>query len=89
MRSITSAGLGLWLAAQAHAQTIHHVDASATGLANGSTWTNAHTDLQTAIAGATAGDEIWVADGMYRPDQGTGQTPGPRTSTFYDRGTGL
>lgn len=57
---------------------IIHVDCNAVGgLADGSSWSNAFTDLQEALAGlppAFYGDEtaeIWVADGTY--------TPGPAT----------
>lgn len=38
--------------------------------------------LQDAPPVATIGDEIWVAEGIYRPDQGGGITPGGRTATF-------
>ncbi len=45
-----------------------YVRASATGAANGSSWINAFPELQSALALAVAGDEIWVASGIYRPD---------------------
>jgi predicted outer membrane repeat protein len=41
-------------------------DAS-TGGKDGSSWSNAFTDLQLALAQATAGDQIWVAKGSYSP----------------------
>jgi predicted outer membrane repeat protein len=65
------------------------VDASASGLNNGSSWVNAFTSLQDALAIATPGTEIWVAKGTYMPDGG--YTPsggahvngsGIRTATF-------
>lgn len=44
-----------------------YVDADARGAASGSSWTDAHTSLSTAIAGASAGDQVWVAEGTYAP----------------------
>ena len=46
---------------------VRYVNASATGGNNGTTWTDAHTTLQAAIAAASSGDEIWVAAGTYSP----------------------
>lgn len=48
---------------------IIYVDSSATGLGTGASWTDAYTDLQDALAQADAGDEIWVAAGVYVPSQ--------------------
>ncbi len=59
---------------QAHATGPCFVKQSAGGLNNGSSWTNAFTNLQTAL-GTPACTEIWVAAGVYKPGAS-------RTNTF-------
>ncbi len=49
------------------AQRILYVDAGASGADDGSAWADAFTDLQAALAEAVEGDEIWVAEGLYKP----------------------
>ena len=60
-----------------------YVDADAPGSTHdGLSWTTAFTNVQSAFAVATSGDEIWVAEGVYYPDEGPGQTDNDRASTF-------
>ncbi|RKY21720.1 MAG: hypothetical protein DRQ55_03445 [Planctomycetota bacterium] len=78
MLRVTTLILLAGLAGPSAAQ-IRFVDASATGAHDGSSWSDAHTDLQDALAGATAG-EIWIAQGSYRPG-----AAGDRSATFQLR----
>jgi hypothetical protein len=61
---------------------IYYVDADANGVNDGSSWTDAYNCLQDALSAASSGDEIRVAQGIYKPDEGAGITPGDRTATF-------
>jgi predicted outer membrane repeat protein len=60
-----------------------YVDSSATGANNGTGWANAFVYLQDALAVSSSGDEIWVAEGVYKPDHGGGQTLGDRNASFH------
>ncbi|TVQ32060.1 MAG: hypothetical protein EA376_06970 [Phycisphaeraceae bacterium] len=62
-----------------------YVDSNATGAESGLSWTDAFTNLQSALAAArTDGDvtEIRVAYGVYTPDVGPGFTAGDRAAAF-------
>lgn len=78
---VLALGICVFLTQSAAGQTII-VDANATPGGDGLTWGTAHKYLQDALADAEYGDEIWVAEGIYLPDQGNGITPGDRTATF-------
>jgi predicted outer membrane repeat protein len=53
--------------AQTNNATIWYVNAAAAGNSNGSSWADAFTDLQDALAAAQPGAEIWIAAGVYKP----------------------
>ncbi len=62
--------------------TIYYVDAAKTAGANdGSSWTDAFTSLQLALDLVQAGDQIWVAQGVYTPSKRTEQDDA-RSATF-------
>ncbi|AGC75524.1 fibronectin type III domain protein [Nonlabens dokdonensis DSW-6] len=52
-------------------RTIVYVDASATGLNDGTTWADAFTTLQTALSSTSSTDDVWVAAGNYSPGTAT------------------
>src|SRR4029450_4571632 len=58
-------------AALAAAET-YYVDGSSPVLGDGSSWAQPLVDLQDALAFATEGDTVLVAQGVYLPDKGTG-----------------
>ena len=66
---------GTFWVSPVHASTvILYVKWNAAGENNGESWADAYTDLQSALAAASSGDEIWVATGNYRPTTGTDRT---------------
>ena len=48
----------------------------------GGSWADAYPHLQDALAVAVSGDQLWVAEGVYYPDEGTGQTDNDVLSIF-------
>ncbi len=64
-----------------------YVDADATGAGTGSSWADAHTNLQDALPDSTDDGpvEIWVADGTYQPDVGADVELGDRSASFTIR----
>ena len=59
-----------------------YVDDDASGVQDGSSWASAFPYLQDALVVASAGDEIRVAQGLYRPDQADQVVEGKRAATF-------
>ncbi|MFG0328700.1 MAG: right-handed parallel beta-helix repeat-containing protein [Phycisphaerales bacterium] len=53
------------------AQTLWYVDADATGANSGTSWADAFTDLGEALVTISPADEVWVAEGVYRPGRGS------------------
>ena len=57
------------------------VDADAMGAGDGTSWTDAYTDLQDALSAATGNDQIWIAAGTYAP-RAPLDASDARTATF-------
>src|SRR5882672_293842 len=67
-----AAVLAFSLAAPAAQCGVFHVLAGAPAGGDGASWATAFADLRDALAVAGAGDTVWIAEGTYKPDMGTG-----------------
>jgi hypothetical protein len=56
------------------AQSVWYVNDDALGSNDGRSWSNAFTDLQSALNVAQSGDQVWVASGTYKPTSGLDRT---------------
>jgi len=65
MKNFYTTVLAVVLGMTASAQTIIYVNDDATGNNDGSSWTDAYTDLNDALIAASNGEEIWIAEGFY------------------------
>jgi phosphohistidine phosphatase SixA len=64
-----------------HADTLHVASIAEPG-GDGRSWGTAYRYLTSALDAWQPGDEIWVAEGTYRADEGPGRTRGDRTASF-------
>ena len=64
-------------------QTRFYVDTDVVGgSGSGDSWANAMPTVQDALALAPAGAEVWVAEGIYYPDEGSAQTNNSSSSRY-------
>jgi predicted outer membrane repeat protein len=61
-----------------------YVDVDAVGAGTGANWADAYTSLDDALAASEDGDQVWVAEGVYRPSVLL-VANSPRTATFSPR----
>lgn len=82
MKSIVQLFISILLLSSSASAAVIYVDDSATGSNNGTSWANAYTDLNSALADAkangTSNNEIWLAEGIYKPTS----TSGNYSATF-------
>ena len=60
--------LAVLLTVQPAAGIVRHVKQDAPGNNTGTSWANAYRDLRTALNAAVAGDQVWIAAGIYYAD---------------------
>jgi hypothetical protein len=66
MKKFTQLCLWLMVATWLPAQTVIFVKSNATGANNGTSWANAYTSLENALASAAPSNQIWAAAGTYK-----------------------
>ena len=67
--SLTNQNISIWVLNILDGK-FAYVNDDASGTGTGNSWTNAYTDLQSALRAARAGDTIYVAAGTYKPTNG-------------------
>lgn len=85
MNNLLTLLVALLCAAPPASARVIYVDDDATGANDGSSWTDAYNYLQDALVDANSlpkPAEVRVAQGIYRPDEGGGNTLGDREATF-------
>lgn len=65
-----------------NAQIVYHVSTTGDDTNDGFSWVTPLKNVQTALALAVPGDEIWIAKGTYYPDDGLGQSGNDKSSSF-------
>ncbi|MGH7243279.1 MAG: choice-of-anchor Q domain-containing protein [Phycisphaerales bacterium] len=66
-RSVCLCGAAVFLSTGSASAAVIYVNAGAAPGGNGSSWATARNDLQAALSAAQSGDEVWVAQGVYKP----------------------
>ncbi|MCI0363001.1 MAG: hypothetical protein L0219_03920 [Phycisphaerales bacterium] len=81
VQRLSISGLAALVLTPAAMSVVIRVDVQSPVNGPGTTWSNAYSNLQSALAVANSGDSLWVADGTYKP---TAQTdpPDARSATF-------
>ncbi|MDD5326239.1 MAG: right-handed parallel beta-helix repeat-containing protein [Phycisphaerae bacterium] len=72
----------LGLACTVAAGDVIYVDTDAPPEGDGSSWASALNSLQDGLLVASSGDEIWVAEGTYKPDEGGTEVLNDREAAF-------